>query len=161
MKTVGIDPGKKGCIVTLDTDTHECHFIDMPWRDDGVLDLRQLNAKLSPYWSGMIYLEKVQGRVGWGATQTFNFGVNYGQLLAWLYDKPHTLVLPKKWQYIAHLGTREGNPKAKSYEGFVRLNPSSDIKKKHDGLIDAFHIARFGLLFGGASFKDDWQFIEL
>ena len=161
MKTIGIDPGKRGCVVVLDSDTREAHCLDMPWREDGILNITTLNTKLNPYLSGMIYLEKIHGRSGWGATSVFNFGVNYGQLLCWLFDKPHTLITPKKWQYIAHLGTTEGIPKARSYQSFTRLNPSTHAKKTRDGLIDAFHIARFGLHFAGATFQDDWTFIEL
>jgi len=161
MKAIGIDSGKKGCIVTLDSETHVATWLDLPWRDDGVLHLGILNAKLKPYWSGMIYLEKIHGRSGWGATSVFNFGVNYGQLLCWLYDKPHTLISPKKWQYLAHIGASGNTPKDKSYQTFTRLNPSTHIPKKKDGLIDAFHIARFGLLFSGETFRDDWAFKEL
>jgi hypothetical protein len=161
MQVIGIDPGKHGCIVALDSDTHEAHWLNMPFREDGILDLGIINTKVKPYWSGMIYLEKVHGRSGWGATQVFGFGVNYGQVLGWLHDKPHTLITPKKWQSIAHVGTFGENPKLRSHQSFIRLNPSTTIRKKDNGLIDAFHIARFGLFFNGVQFRDDWEFIGL
>ena len=158
MKVIGIDPGKKGCVVILDSIKGVASWLNMPFRPDGILDLTALNDALLPFSTAVIYLEKIHGRSGWGATSVFNFGVNYGQVLGWLFDKPHTLITPQKWQYVAHLGTSGESAKEKSYQSFIRLNPGSKVKKSHDGLVDAFHIARFGLYFHGVDFKDGWDF---
>jgi hypothetical protein len=112
----------------------------------------------------MTYIEHVRGRGGkWGASQTFTFGFNYGLIRGFLYDKPHVLVTPKQWQKIAHLGAKQDSPKTKSRETFVRLNPNANIPKSKDGVIDAFHIARFGLLQYPKNIlsQQNWSFVKI
>ena len=159
MKIIGIDPGSKGSIVELNSETNEARYLDLPYRQDKIIDFDQVKKAFDFNTVTMIYLEYVRGRSGWGATQVFTFGCNYGQVLGFLYDKPHTLVGPKAWQKIAHFGCSSGIPKLMSRESFIRLNPHSDIKKSQDGLIDAFHIARFGMFSYHAKFQDKWEFI--
>lgn len=161
MKIIGIDPGFKGCLVELDTDLHRARCLDMPFRADRIIDYNILKNAFNYSTVNMTFLEKVSGRGGWGANQTFTMGSNYGQILAFLYNKPYTLVVPQKWQQIAHSCTQSEEPKDKSFESFQRLNPKANISRKKDGLIDAFHIARYGLFTYQIEFKDNWEFIIL
>ena len=161
MKIIGIDPGSKGSIVELDSTTGEARYLDIPYRLDKIIDFNQVKAAFDFTETTMIFLEHVRGRSGWGATQVFTFGCNYGQILGFLYDKPHNLISPKTWQKIAHFGCCSGIPKLMSRESFQRLNPKSKVKKSQDGLIDAFHIARYGMFAYHAKFKDDWEFIKV
>ena len=161
MKIIGIDPGFKGCIVELDTLTRTARYLDLPFRTDKIINFHKVKGAFDFDDASMIYLEHVHGRGGWGASQVFTFGANYGQVLGFLYDKQHTLLNPKAWQKIAHFGTLSEGPKLKSWESFQRLNPNSGITKTKDGLIDAFHIARYGLFYYHAKFKDDWKFTKL
>lgn len=161
MRVCGIDPGKKGCFVVLDTDRHIAFWLDTPYRSDGIIDFAKVQDLVGLDYVDSIFYEKVCGREGWGAVQVFSFGCSYGQILGFLHDKPHTLISPKKWQTIAHVGTCGDNAKQRSYQSFVRLNPSAKIKKSQDGLIDAFHIARYGLIMLRSKFRDNWEFVEL
>jgi len=161
LKIIGIDPGFKGCIVELDSDTRTARCLDLPYRTDKIINFFKVNECFDFNRASMIYLERVRGRGGWGATQVFTFGTNYGQVLGFLYDKQHTLLEPKEWQKIAYFGTFEKDTKLRSWESFQKLNPNSGITKSKDGLIDAFHIARYGLFYYHAQFKDDWKFEKL
>lgn len=161
LKIIGIDTGSKGCIVELNTEAQEARYLELPYRQDKIIDFDQVKRSFDFGSTTMIFLEYVRGRSGWGATQMFTFGCNYGQILGFLYDKPHTLVGPKTWQKIAHCGCLSGIPKLRSRESFQRLNPQSSVKKSQDGLIDAFHIARYGLFAYHAKFRDPWEFTKL
>lgn len=162
MRILGIDPGKKGCFVLLDRDEKTAHYLAMPLLADRSIDFDQVYASLDLSNLNMIFLEKVLGRGSWGAANVWSFAENYGQLRAQiLYKRPHTLVPPKTWQKIAHVGTEGDNAKIRSMQSFQRINPSTKVYKTQDGLIDAFHIARYGLISFRAKFTDDWRFIRL
>lgn len=158
----GIDSGAKGYIVKLDTSTTTAFYSPLPYHADKRLDL----YKIESYFDGMkdaqcIIVEKVRGRGGWSANVNFQFGWYFGQLSAYLYNKPHHLVEPKEWQSIAHFSIHGDSPKEKSYAAFKKMNPNSTIKKSKDGIIDAFHIARYGLFLRCQKFKDDWSFVNV
>lgn len=161
MKIIGIDPGSKGCIVSLNTETRIAKCLNIPYID-GVIDVDRIKGRFTWSDASMVILEKVHGRKEWGISNVFSFGQYYGQMRLFLYNKPHILLDPQTWQKIAHLGTSVSDPKAKSFQSFQRLNPNAKkIKKSYDGLIDAYHIARYGLFYYGVQFKDDWEFVIL
>jgi hypothetical protein len=58
------------------------------------------------------------------------------------------------------MGMNESDPKLNSFISFIRLNPNAKIRKTQDGIIDAFHIARYGIIYYALhdTFKDDWEF---
>lgn len=161
MKIIGIDPGRKGAIVCLDDETTIARYANLPYRTDGVIEFDRLNQ-----WTQgdhcPILLEDVHGRGKWGSNSVFTFGCNYGQLRAWIVimKRSHILVLPKAWQKIAHAGLNEIDPKVNSFISFQRLNPRAKIRKTQDGIVDAFHIARYGIIYYSKNthFKDDWEF---
>ena len=160
MKIIGIDTGSKGAIVCLDSTEKTAEYMMLPYRADKVLDFSLVKDK---FYSNimMTFVEKVSGRGGWGATQTFQFGCYYGQILGLLSSYSHAMVTPQMWQKIAWEGTSDGEPKERSAAAFARLNPTTRLKKKEDGVIDAFHIARYGMLKYREIFTDDWRFINL
>ncbi len=145
MRIVGIDVGFKGAVVLVDSDTKTVSWSPIPYRPDRVIDFDLLKRRFDNFDNlDMIYIEKVIGRGGWGAGPIFSFGVNYGQILAFFYNRPTTLLTPTKWQQLAHIGTDDGNAKERSMSAFIRLNPNAEVKKTWDGFVDAFHIARYG-----------------
>ena len=156
MRVLGIDPGRSGALCLLDTVTHTAVYSPIPWAGK-LIDYCVLDQIMGSEYAGLIALEEVRGRGGWGATQTFTFGCNYGLILAWVGVRKHILVPPKTWQNLAHLGAKGDTPKAKSLDSFNKINPTSKIK--NDGVIDAFHIARYGLLQFGR-FTDGWKFVK-
>jgi hypothetical protein len=150
----GIDPGSRGCIALLDTETKICTYLKIPYRSDRTVDAKVIYAFLPIDECEEIYFEEVHGRGGtWGAKQNHTFGFNVGAILQTLtdyqtltehYSYEIFFVKPKEWQAYAHRGITGDNPKQKSKLGFDKINPAAKIK--HDGVIDAFHIARYGVI---------------
>lgn len=161
MKIIGIDPGRKGAIVTLDPAKKIAYYSRLPYRKDNIVDFDILN-KWKGEFSGSVFLEDVHGKKEWGAQNNFAFGSYFGQLKLWLAIEkiPHILVRPQEWQKIAHMGMGSGDPKQNSYTSFIRLNPNAKISKSEDGIIDAYHIARWGLIYytRNVAFTDNWRF---
>ncbi len=167
MLYVGIDSGRKGCVVALDPENSMAHWFMLPYRDDSIIDFDFMDRTFKMFGDiAPIFLEKVMGRGGWAAKSTFGFGVNYGQILGYLYNKPHVQIKPHVWQKLAHFGVSGEEAKIKSKKAFVALNPSFDLKMlpeyKRQGLIDAFHIARYSMFeYHGVSNKHQFKFIEV
>ena len=95
---------------------------------------------------------KTDGRVG-----TFNYGRSCGMLeICAAYSMPYVLVHPKTWQAVMHMGC-DSKLKAKdrSRQAVGRRWPEyaqkgsqlwpSRCKKMHEGLMDSFLIAQYGL----------------
>lgn len=166
MLVTGIDTGSNGAVVILDTIEKTAHYYKIKYRDDELIDSVHMFERLPQIKDSIIFIEKVRGRgatsgdkgAGWGASSTFGFGANYGKLRQIFEMYPYTLVEPKSWQKYAHEGTSEETPKKRSRQAFVRLNPLANIK--HDGIIDAFFIARFALIKHHQAIYDGWNFIN-
>ena len=161
LKIVGIDSGSRGCVLQLDSRKKIAGYLKMPFTEDKLLDFDKLERSFS--WSDVtkIFIEDVRGRGGiWGASQNFTFGFNYGMIRSFLINKQYTLVSPKQWQKVAHIGIKGKTAKEKSKLSFNRLS-SENIK--HDGIIDAFHIARYGLLLYPQNIllNTKWTFLNL
>ena len=101
----------------------------------------------------MIFMEKVHALPLVGSSSTFKFGYVYGQLQATirLIGVKLELVPPKTWQKIEIPGTFEGTAKERALVACKALYPELDLrasersKKFHDGIVDAFFIASYGL----------------
>lgn len=149
MITIGIDPGQKGALAFITKLNYSA--IPMP-------ELSALVAKLEWLTNGMhdqahIFIEKAQSFPGQGITSAFNYGVHFGELLGVVQalDIPHTLVMPRTWTKVMHLGTKDSDdPKERSLEACRRLFPKQNLlasprcKKAHDGMVDALLIAEYG-----------------
>ncbi len=143
MIIVGIDPGKKGAVVSINTETKEARYCSMPYRADDLIDLRFIRDAFDLCKADYICIEKVQGIKQWGSTNNFNFGVSYGQLLGMLSDYPYMCVTPKKWQICFYARDKTNTAKAQTLGAFTKINPAFEARKKDEGLIDAFMIAYY------------------
>jgi hypothetical protein len=167
MLFAGIDPGAKGAIVLLDSNEKTAHYWKIKYREDDLIDSSDLFASMPTIKNAIIYIEKIKGRgssptdmkMRWSAGANFGLGENYGKIRQIFEKYPHTLVDPKQWQKYAHIGTSEDTPKKRSKQAFVRLNPDTNLK--HDGVIDAFFIARFALIKHSGLIYDNWNFIKV
>lgn len=166
-KVVGIDSGSKGAICLLDTVEKTAKYLNLPYRKDGSIDGRLIDIAYECFANvNRIYLEKVHGRggddCGWGASQSFGFGRNYGVILQYISYYPYHLVTPQTWQKPAHAGVSKPTAKERSRTAFVMLNPSFGVlNNSDDGLVDSFFIARYGLQQIGCNFTDDWSFFNM
>ncbi len=144
MIILGIDPGKKGSFCALNTQSKTVAFMPMPLLYDMILDHKAILKFLTTTKPDITFLEKVSGRHGWGATQSFNFGCLWGQcvMAAASCDLPLKMITPQSWQKIAHAGCKSAaTPKERSWEAINQLWPDHGLKKSQDGNIDAFLIA--------------------
>lgn len=163
MICIGIDSGAQGCLCELDVEEKTARYLKIPYRDDGVINGFKIERAFEGFANAhKVVIEKVQGRGGWGATQCFSMGKNYGMLLGLLHHVPITLVQPSTWQKRIHKGIHGTTAKDRSAAVFASLNPSfGSIKKSDNGLIDAFLIARWALDEARIIYRDDWTFIDL
>jgi hypothetical protein len=159
MRVIGIDAGSTGYVVQLDTDTMQAIYCAIPYRHDKLIDYDKLN-RIFPELKVPVWIEKVRGRSVWGSSVCFKFGTNNGLIRAWLYNRNYHEVEPKNWQKLAHRGCEGDNPKVRSWLAFKKANPTSKICKSKDGLIDAYHIASWGLLQLTSKVYREWTFIK-
>lgn len=155
MRLLGVDPGKNGAAVVLDTKEPLGWFYKFRFHFDGLLDKESFKWFVEDHHIDMILLEKVQGRGNWAATNNFNFGAVFGQ--TWLavscLKKPYLLVRPQQWQKKIHEGI-EGklSPKEKSACAYRNLFPHKPLPAGprgggvHDGVLDALLIAYYGVI---------------
>jgi len=174
MIIIGIDPGKTGAIVAINTTlgTVEKHLIPLIGNE---LDLASLKQILCKYISApvCVYIEDVHAIFGSAAGATFTFGFVCGAIQAAVacLGLPYTLVQPKAWQKELYQGIPEirkqpikikkGKRTGKMIQGKMdtkamsllaakRLFPKLDLratercKKPHDGIVDALLIATYG-----------------
>jgi hypothetical protein len=159
MKVAGIDPGRKGCLVVVDTATTKGHAYKLAYDKAGHLDCVGLVEFLTLAKPGALIIEKVSGFRGSGATQTFSFGFACGELNAvvtsWAshYHASLVYVLPQSWQKVVHVGTpQKETAKDKSLLAYKRLFPHQPFArgakggKVDDNLVDALLIATYGVL---------------
>lgn len=145
---IGIDPGKKGAMAVIDSET-----IDLP-----------VVIKFSPeaYRSILLHargmkctlgkevkccLEHVGAMPGQGVTSMFHFGENFGYIRGLLeaFEIPYELVRPQKWKKEFSI-TGEKNS---SIEVCKRLFPGVDLRrsercrKDDDGLAESLLMAEY------------------
>lgn len=164
--SIGIDPGALGAIVMLDSEEKTAKWGFIPYRHDKLINSRELFKAFNHFHGyDRITVEKLIGRGGdakWGAQQNFGLGANYGKILQVLEMYPLYLASPCTWQRLAHYEVNGKTAKDKTLAAFDRLNPSyGGIKKSHNGLADAFFIARYGLDCLKCKYSDDWNFIKV
>lgn len=157
MKIVGIDPGKNGSVVSIDSD-NQCSLVvhKLQFDECNILDIFLLNNFLQKESPDCIYIEKIMGRGGtWGATQNFNFGMIYGQILLAVREAkiPFKMITPQSWQKVIHKGISKSiDSKKRTLIAYKNLFPDQPIPKGPKGgaadpnTIDAFLIAVYGTL---------------
>lgn len=141
---VGVDPGKTGALVLLDTPVI-IDYMDMPYQDK-LVNGQELFEMLT-FWKN-IYgvteacVEQVSSRPQQGVVSTFTFGVSYGivigALQAALFDI--TFVRPQVWKKALELSSDKDD----SRQMAIRLWPDNIddfARKKDDGRAEAALIA--------------------
>lgn len=149
---IGIDPGLRGAIVTMETATGT--IIDKaPLSDEILTTYRYLYQIKAQHPSLMIALEKpavIKGRSS--LVGSFTMGRNFGALEAAirLLYVPCQIIPPVTWTSEMHKGADGADPKAKSLSVAKRLWPWEKFvfdeekqRKPHDGIVDAMLIAEF------------------
>jgi len=163
MIIAGIDPGKEGYCVALDILTKTIWKYPINFDRNGILNLDEFEneffGKIKP---DLIILEKVMGRGGWGATQTFSMGLSYGQihLATKKIGVPYRLVIPQTWQKLIFEGITQKLPaKIKANLAYRQLFPNDPIpnlrgsKNKNENIVDALLIATYGIMkYGDGNF---------
>jgi hypothetical protein len=173
MTYTGIDPGKKGAIVSISEGRivgQRC----IPLQDDGSIDLSLLCDLLDGLKGHKVCLELVQPIYGVSKTSSGTMMRGLGNIEAALHCKgvPFTYVRPKVWQKMvwgvedivtvpAPTAKRpdktKTDTKATSLKCAESLYPDADLrygdletqhkgrarKKVHDGLVDALLIAEY------------------
>lgn len=169
--SVGIDVGKNGGIVIIDSDG-EVTTMATPKVNKDEIDIHQIVEVLSALKENgnkvHIAIEDVHSIFGVGAKSNFQFGRALGILEGVVIGLgiSFTKVAPKTWQKEMWMGvkpveintgkkTKDGNTKFKidtkgtSLLAAKRLYPDLDLratersKKAHDGIVDALLIATF------------------
>lgn len=161
MKTyIGIDPGKSGAIVVLDSGAHILEKIVTPTIGKEY-DIQKMRDILMQYQDSSVTLENINGHVAQGRTTAFVMGQGLGIWKGLLMGigMGHTLVTPQTWQKEMHHGVpvqyKAGKKKKKdtkkmSLIAVQRLFPNADLRKSdkatnpHDGICDAMLLAEYG-----------------
>lgn len=161
MIVAGIDPGKQGAIVLLDSERPVAHFMTLPYSDDGFLLSQQVHKWMKLWgYPDLVVLEKIKpGGAKSFPSAMFQLGVSYGQVLQFLHiaKVPLRLPYPQQWQKVMHEGIpAKLSSKERSAAAYRMLFPHGPISKGPKGgkinenVVDALLIATYGVLkFGG------------
>lgn len=149
---IGIDPGQSGFAVGLNKDLGNVAFaLPLPFIGNQLMT-KDLDSILFGREIEHIFIEHSQPIFRARANSTFNFGFNFGKILAVCEFRgyPFTLVKPKVWQKEMITGVdKRLDTKTKSLIVASRLYPSikfkyPDSERDADGMSDACLIASYG-----------------
>jgi len=158
----GADPGKKGALVALDSESTYCNHYKLTYDKAKELEIDDLLWWLQCVQPDLILMEKVHGRHGWGANQVFSFGCAYGELRNVLKSSgiARVMIPPKKWQSFVWAGTdTKGKAKDRTLAGLTVAFPF--LPKLHEGVLDSFAMAWYGVHKYSKSNRLDWDFANL
>lgn len=152
MKIAGVDPGAKGAVAILDTETHTLVVIDMPTlkvkrgsRIVNQVDAAILADLLRPHAEDLhVTIEKVHAMPGQGVSSMFSFGRAAGIIegvLAGL-DVTFDLVPPATWTKAMRLYGGKDGSRHRAQELFPD-QAHLFARKKDDGRAEAALIACF------------------
>lgn len=153
MKTnfiVGIDPGKSGGWVILDSKSRVLDYGIMPIVG-GEICVSDLADTLKRYIINeiLVVVEKVHSMPKQGVKGVFTFGQGYGKLLGMCEALKirYELVTPQTWKKLVLQSTKRDKDAAIQFAQRrypeINLTPGSK-KKPHDGIADALCIAAWG-----------------
>jgi hypothetical protein len=167
MKIIGIDSGKYGSIVELDITNVICHFLPMPWREDGMCPYTLIRRVIDFDNAAYIGFEKVQTGPQFGGAN-FKFGAHYQAGLQLLEPYPYDTFTPQRWQGRMHGTKTKGDQrtaKDRSAAVFRRMNPHFKMKMNNkevgEGMRDAFLIAYYTGLKNNVVMPTNFEFIRL
>jgi len=159
MKTyIGIDPGKTGGIVVLDSGAFIIDKMETPTIGNEY-DLQAMREILIKHQDSTVTIENINGHVAKGRTTAFVMGKGVGIWLGLLagIGVAHTLVSPQDWQKqmwkgvpVQKKSSGKKDTKAMSLIAAQRLFPNADLRKSekaekpHDGIVDALLLAEYG-----------------
>jgi hypothetical protein len=155
---LGIDPGLEGAFVLTDRKQIFCwHMPTKPGGKtrevdfDGVVRILDESKRVG---CSHVILERAMA-LAMGSSHAFNYGRGFGflEIALKLSGLSHSQVLPQQWQKEMFEGvSADLKPKARSVIAAERLYPDLVLclpkKPKggmHDGMIDALHLANYGL----------------
>jgi hypothetical protein len=159
---IGIDPGRHGAVAGLDASGWFVFVERMPIRivngklaiaDGGaILKLIEAHAEQRRVF---VCMEAAQPMPKQGTVSTFHYGVQFGSLLATVYDRYRMrLVSPVKWKRAMHLDAI----KQKSVDMARQLWPDVVLKRTESDLAEALLLAEYGRVtfqvFGPVSQED-------
>ncbi len=143
----GIDPGLKGAISFIDSDSSQIyglHKLPVEKQKNGKnrLNLIHLADLIKMYGPKFACLEKVGAMPGQGVTSMFNFGVTYGGIMGVLAAQKVYMheVVPAVWKIQMGL-SRDKTASIKKVQEFF---PSAPEKLTHDEA-ESLLLARFGV----------------
>ena len=153
MYYIGIDPGKKGCLVVLSGTGVSPKFFDWPKNDD----IQTYFDNVAGYcednigWPNIAVavIERVHAMPKQGVSSMFSFGMNYGMWLAFLsiYHIPFLTVPPQTWMKGIISKADGTDTKAQVYTVCKRLFPHAELNGpkggRLDGRADALMIAYY------------------
>lgn len=139
MVTIGIDPGKSGCLCVLDNNIPT--FFDWPKDGNIIIFFEEIITHFENNCTENIVLavlEKVHAMPKQGVTSMFNFGENLGMWKAFLaiHKIPHIIIPPQQW--MKGLVTKSDGPNTKSAVKNVatRLFPEAELFGSKGGYKD-------------------------
>ena len=174
MRIVGVDPGRLGHAVAIDTISGEGWSYKLPFDAQGSIDLafaRWLMAICRDHES-IVTLEKLNAAKNdkFGNHTMFKMGFAYGQLDAAIRATmlPSRIVTPQQWQKLFHEGIdTKLTTKEKTILAYQRMFPHDPIpknprqKKINDNAVDALFIAQYTAIKFGGGKMIDMNFINL
>jgi hypothetical protein len=170
MRIIGIDLGKEGYIVELDSDSKLARALKMPLCPDGTVDSDLILSLFAFKRVDWIITEQMNIPPNFGAASAYKFGWHCGQWTQILKGTRFKQLSAVTWQKIMHEGFTGDfhDSKKRSVAAFYRLNPYFKSPTKwgrrktiDHNFADAFLIASFGLLRLGVSLNINWDFVFL
>jgi hypothetical protein len=170
VRLAAIDPGKRGAVVIVNTNSTKATKYLLKYNAEGLLEIDLLDLLKN---CDQIIIEKIKGRGGWHANAVFKMGFYYGQVMHHLMplsDKIES-VLPEVWTGIIHRNvekiTGDNSAKAKTLRAYfdyfphnplqIKIEPDKNRVNYHDGLVDALMIAAHVLIENNEALPA-WQF---
>lgn len=170
MRIIGIDLGKEGYIVELNTDTKLVRALKMPLCPDSTVDEDLILSLFVLKKADYIITEQMNIPPTFGAASAFKFGWHCGQWVNILKGTRFKQLSAATWQKIMHEGFTGDfkDSKKRSIAAFYRLNPRFKFPTKwgrkrviDHNFADAFLMASFALTRLGISLNIDWDFLFL
>ena len=148
MNILSIDPGMKGGIAILNTETNQMKAVPTPLIGKEI-DYRRVHEALTFYEPSIVVVEKVHAMPGQGVTSMFNFGLGYGALVALATVSTARLVLvtPQMWKKHVLAGTSKDKDAAIQFCNHTYPNVNLILprcRNAHDGMADAICLAHYG-----------------
>lgn len=158
MKIGGVDPGRAGIGLVIDTVANKLWFHKFKYDDEFNLELGGWFNFIQRTNPSIIFIERVAGHGGsktggikWSPATLFKLGDSFGQIRAAvaMTGKPFRLVSPRKWQNKMHDGIDGKTAKDKSMTAYNQLFPNGPIPtrkgcKPNNNIVDALIIAAYG-----------------